>query len=105
MVEEFIGIIAACIIVMSRCFHNAAKRFSGAITTFMPTMTGRSSTLTPTGRSRAMSGTIVSGKARGGRDGFSIMKTTEVEMESRNKSTENIREGEIQDDRVPMIEV
>lgn len=98
MVEEFVGIIAACIIVMGPCFHMVAKKFTGAITTFIPTTSGRSTTLTPTGRSRTMSGTMDSRKVRGGRDGFNIMKTTEIEMESRNKSTENILEGEVQED-------
>lgn len=95
MVEEFIGIIAASIIVMRPCFHMVAKSITGAITTYMPTTTGKSTTMTPTGRSRILSGTIESRKGRGDREGFNIMKTTDIEMESCRRSTEEILGGEV----------
>ena len=94
MVEEFIGIMVASIIVMRPCFHMAAQKVAGAIATLVPSTAARSTTLTPTGKLRTLSRAMGSQKGRGDREGFNIMETTDIEMQSHNQSAEGIS-GEV----------
>ena len=86
MVEIFIAIIAAAIIVMRPCFHSVGK-------TVVDTLTNRTNDANAYGSSKASHIITVGGSRKEvkDRDGFSrIAVTTEIEMESRTQSTEDL---------------
>ncbi|KFH43000.1 hypothetical protein ACRE_062790 [Hapsidospora chrysogenum ATCC 11550] len=86
MVEIFIAIIAAAIIVMRPCFHSVGK-------TVVDTLTNRTNDANAYGSSKTSHIITVGGSRKEvkDREGFSrIAVTTEIEMESRTQSTEDL---------------
>lgn len=78
MVEEFIGIIAATIIVMRPCFHLLFTSASSHASGFFSTR--KSATLSSYG------GGVESGPDRNSKGFRQIVRTTEIEMETRNRT-------------------
>jgi hypothetical protein len=80
MVEEFIGIIAATIIVMRPCFHMVFTTVSGRTSTLFSTKKSSSGV---TSESYGVEGD------RGSKGFKQIVRTTEIEMNTRNRTTED----------------
>lgn len=72
IVEEFVGIIAATIIVMRPCFHLVFTTVSASTSTFFSTKKSGSS--------------YVVESERGSKGFKQIVRTTEIEMETRNRT-------------------
>lgn len=86
MVEEFIGIIAATIIVMRPCFHMLFRKITRLFAPYEET--AKSSEVVHTKGPLCMrDGTFHSSRSKANNR---FMVTTDIELQSRNRSTEHM---------------